>query len=190
MNNEWLPKEYKLPEPGSGYMRLEQGDNKFRVMSSPVIGNEFWIDEGDKRKPVRRKMNENIETSELGADDKIKHFWAFVVWNYQTDGVAILELTQKSIMKAITNLTKDEDWGSPVGDEGYDIVINRTGEKMDTEYSVIAKPKKKLAPEILEAFEKTNINLGALFSGDDPFTTSATEVNIDDFNEFEKSLKA
>ncbi len=206
--NNFLPEDYKLPE--SRYMKLVQGDNRFRIMSSPIIGNEFWTEVEEKRKPIRRRMNENIEVSELlpYPNDKISHFWAFVVWNYQTNKLMILELKQKGVMKAITGLSRDEDWGSPVGNEGYDIVVNKTGEKMATEYSVIAKPKKKLADEIITAYEEANIDLEELFKGGDPFKTATntipssntnsvtngvgvadnvtTEVDISDFDDFLK----
>ena len=188
-SNDFLPTGYTVPNSTSGYMKLEQGDNKFRPMGSPVMGQEFWIDtKGDdgkpKREPVRRRIGENIDVGELtDPEGRIKHFWAFVVWNYNSNSLQVLEITQKTIMKSITNLTKDEDWGSPVGNEGYDIVINKTGEKMETEYSVIAKPKKKLTPEIMKAYDTTTVNLEALFSNDDPFKVGGgKELNIDNFD--------
>ena len=48
----------------------------------------------------------------------------------------------------------------------------RTGEDLETEYSVIPSPKKKLDPEIAKTFKEMTINLDALYSGENPFEAS------------------
>ena len=133
----FLPEKYNIPDANSGYMKFKQGDNRFRVLSSAIVGWESWIDEGGKRKPLRWKMDVRKSVEEIGDDPK--HFWAFVVWNYDAEKVQVLELTQKGIMATIKNLTQDEDWGDP---KEYDIVVNREGEGLETQYQVTPKPKK------------------------------------------------
>lgn len=165
--NTFLPKDYKKPAMGGGYMKLEDGDNVFRVLSDAITGFEYWTTDN---KPVRSatmpKETPNIKLDKNDIPTKIKHFWAFTVWNYKTGSVEILEITQGSIQDAIINLSSDEDWGDP---KGYDIKINRKGQGLDTEYAISPKPRKELAEEIKEAKEKKFVNLKALYWGGNPF---------------------
>ena len=66
----------------------------------------------------------------------------------------------------IVSLANDEDWGDP---KEYDISIVKTGEGMETRYNTVPKPKKAATKEITQAFADAEINLMALFSGDDAF---------------------
>lgn len=165
-NTDFLPEGYEAPASGGGYMKLQDGDNVFRVLSSAVVGYQYWTNEN---KPVRSKT-EFTETPDIrvkdGKTDKVKHFWAFVVWNYATKEVEILELQQVKVRDAILNLVNDEDWGDP---KKYDIKVNRSGSGLDTKYAVSPKPHKELDPEILQAYAEKPINLEALFKGENPF---------------------
>ena len=169
--SDFLPKSYEVPAGQSNYMRFEQGENKFRILASPILGNEGWVTEErdgkEVRKPVRKRMDEKIVGDELGDPEKIRHFWTMPVWNYKAEMVQILEITQKKIQRTLRALAKSEDWGSPLK---YDIGVHRTGETMqDTEYQVVPSPPKSVAKEIKEAFDAKPINLEALFDGEDPF---------------------
>jgi hypothetical protein len=180
--SSFLPVDYKIPEGGKPYTKLEQGDTRIRILSSPILGTEYWIDSIDeegkpKRQPVRLRMNEKVDIANVPEPDKMKHFWAMVVWNYNTKRLEILELTQKSIMRYIEAHAKNPAWGDPKGTNGYDFVINRTGEGFDTEYVVSANPKTKLDKEIVEQYESSDIYLEALFDNGDPF--AGTPINID-----------
>ena len=167
--NDFLQDDYKVPSKADGYMKLQQGDNRLRIMGRPIIGYEYWLDtpEGG-RKPVRIRMNEKVPM-DIPEPEKVKHFWAMVVWDYEGKQFKILELTQKGIQKTITGLSRDKDWGTPLN---YDLVINKTGEKMETEYQVVPKPAKGLDETILKAYKALEINLEALYEGKDPFTSN------------------
>jgi len=166
-SNTFLPKGYEAPVSGGGYMKLQDGDNVFRVLSSAITGYEYWTIEN---KPVRSQVpfteTPNIKVDKEGKPQKAKHFWAFVVWNYATKNVEIMQLTQASIQGAINNLVSDEDWGDP---KQYDIKINRTGTGMETEYAVSPKPQKEVDPAILKAFADKPIRLEALYKNENPF---------------------
>lgn len=88
------------------------------------------------------------------------------VWNYESKQIQILEVTQKGIQKTIATLAKNTKWGTPVN---FDILIEKTGEGLDTEYSVTPEPKEPLEESIKKAFADANINLEALYDGGDPF---------------------
>lgn len=180
----FLPDGYEIPDAGSGYFKLKQGENRFRVVGSAITGWEYWVTEDGKRKPIRKRVNEDINVEEI--EDAPKHFWAFPAYNYELKKVQILELTQKSIQKAIKALTRSGDWGDP---KGYDIVILREGEGLETEYQVQPKPPKKLDGEVASVVKKSveSINLEALYDGDDPFAKTSeaiTEKDMDDFADF------
>src|SRR4030043_1494117 len=161
---DFLPKDYKVPTSSDNYMKFEQGGNRFRILASPIVGWEGWVDDPEnvgKRKPIRGKSREDIS----GVVD-IKHFWAMPVFNYEMNRIQVLEITQKTIMKAIMVLSADNDWGSPLE---YDLPVGREGEGRDTEYTTNPKPKIKLDAAIAELWANTHIRLEALYSGDDPF---------------------
>lgn len=166
MDNFFPEDDYKLPET-SNYMKFKEGDNTFRVLSSAIVGWEYW---NTDNKPIRRKegwntVPDDIKTEKDGSV-KITHFWAFVVYNYEAKKIQILELTQKGIMKYIQGLVKNPKWGDP---KKYDITVNRSGSGLDTEYTCTANPHSEIDKEITKQYEDMKIDLGALFEGNDPF---------------------
>lgn len=177
--NEFLPAQYEVPDKGAKYMKWEQGENRFRIMSSPILGFVYWTDgEDGSRKVHRSPMGKNIPTEDCDDPSSIRHFWAMIVWNYKANAIQILEITQKMIQQSLRAYAKDEDWGSPVNK--YDIVVTRTGTtKEDTKYETMPKPAKPTDEKILEAMKNTPIRLEALYEGGDPFMQVATVVNED-----------
>lgn len=159
--NGWLPENYVTPKGNSHYMKFEKGENKFRILSKPIIG---WLD-WENKKPFRFKMNEKPEKP-VDPKKDIKHFWAMIVWNYIKNEIQILEITQKSIQSVIQQLAKDDDWGNP---SFYDIKVLKEGDGMDTEYTINPVPHKPVLPEILQAFKNKPCYLEALYQGADPF---------------------
>lgn len=156
----FLPQDYEVPTKSNGFMKFEKGANTFRILSSPIIGWEYWIEDSEgKRKPVRTRMNEEHP-------EESKHFWAMCVWNYKAKCVQILEITQAGIQKSIKALIDNPKWGKPFD---YDISVTRQGDKLETEYSVMPEPKEELSQEIKAAYTKAKINLEALYEGGNPF---------------------
>ena len=156
----FLPENYEAPQGNAGYMKLQDGENRIRILSKPIIG---WLDWKDK-KPFRFRLKERPEKPlEKGP---IKHFWAFLVWNYASQNVQIMEITQATIQKHIQDLSKDDEWGAPFF---YDLKITRKGKDLDTEYSVTPSPKKDLTDDIKKAALEKPANLEALYDGADPW---------------------
>lgn len=166
-------------------MKLVKGQNKFRVMSKPVMGYEYWNTEN---KPVRLHaypdtMPDDIrwDTDKSGkkVQSKIKHFWCFVVWNYRAeqDGeskewrgrIQILELTQGSIQQQLNDIVSNEDWGPP---QDYDITVTATGDGLERKYSAQPSPHKDAPEEAKTTFKSLVINLDALFDGSDPYVAA------------------
>lgn len=159
--DSFVPDGYQIPKGNSNYMKFEQGDNRFRILSKPIIGWEDWKD----KKPIRFRMHAK-PAAPVDPKKEIKHFWAMIVYNYRSKEIQILEITQKSIQIAIQGYAKDPDWDNPFG---YDVNVTREGEGMETEYTVSPKPHKAVEQEIIDAFFNKPCNLEALFDGADPF---------------------
>ena len=159
----FLPEDYKLPT-SSSYLKLTEGEHTFRVMSSAVVGYEYFTTEN---KPVRSKESFNEIPNDIKTGGRILPFWAFIVWNCNEKKIQIMELTQKTIMQPIQVLVKNPKWGDP---KSYDITITRKGMGLlDTEYSVMPNPHSDMPEEAKEAFMNKPIKLENLYLGEDPF---------------------
>jgi hypothetical protein len=167
--NSFLPANYEPPTSGGGdhYMKFVDGTTRFRVISKPIMGTLGWDTEN---KPHRFRLGESVDGT---WKEKPKHFWALIAWNYDLERPQILEITQQTVIKAITELNNDSDWGSPWN---YDLKVTRKGQKMDTEYSVNPSPKKKISQEIRDNVADWEIDLELLFDGDDPFVKTPDNV--------------
>ena len=185
---DFLPKDYEVPESPSKYFKFVKGENRFRFLARPIVGNEYWVDEAGKRKPVRKRIGEDTDLNEVDSDDQVKHFWAMPVYNYQLKMIQILEITQKSILKELHLLAKDEDWGSPLG---YDVVVTKTGEDKETRYSVKPKPATALDGRVAIEFKgMSKFDIERLFDNGDPFggdnkTQAGGSGNKDDVDEID-----
>jgi len=174
----FLPSTYEAPKQGGNYYRFKQGDNNFRILSSAIIG---WLDWSNEKKPVRTKERQEA----INTDRQPKHFWAFIVKDLDDGEIKIMEITQSTIQGSIFALTKNVKWGDP---KSYDLTINKTGEKMETKYSVIPSPHSELDEETKTEYKEANINLEALFDGANPFDSQLKEaketfgddINVDD----------
>jgi hypothetical protein len=169
----FLPPDYEAPASGN-YMKLKLGENRFRILDAAITGNMFWMGNGEDRKPVRRRPHELIDADELGQDqfgkrERIRHFWAFPVWDYATEQIEILEITQRTIQDAIRGLSESSDWGDPFS---YDIVIRKSGSGLDTEYAVMPGKPSATESHIIDAYNAMGLNLEALYEGGDPFAAS------------------
>lgn len=176
----YIPENYREPSASDNYLKLKPGETRIRIMSSMIMGWEDWTSE-ETRKPVRFKY-EAKPKAPINPASPIKLFWAFVIWNYAEKRLQILHVTQASIRRAIHKLATDNDWGNP---RNYDLKISRTGEDKNTVYAVVPSPKTAMPKEATEAFKKANINLEALFTGEDPFNT-----NLAAFEAFSPAKKA
>lgn len=164
MKIEFLPSDYVAPKTAGNFMKLKEGENKIRILSQPILGWEDWTPD---KKPVRFKFNEKPNRP-LDPKKPIRHFWAFIVWNYSEQRIQILQVTQATIRNSIEALYKDNDWGAPFF---YDIKIIKTGEGTDTEYVVNPLPHKPVSDEIQNEFIAHPCYLEALYSNGDPFSS-------------------
>lgn len=171
----FLPPNYEIPET-SNFMTLKDGDNEFLILDSASLGFEYWtVDNKPVRlaeKPKRQPDNIRYEKDDEGnlKPEKVKHFWAFPVWNVRSRSVQVLQITQKGIMGDLQTLARNEKWGDPI--MSYTITITRSGSGRETEYTVIPNPKVEVPQELRDEWERVKadgFDLNRLFTGGDPF---------------------
>ena len=161
----FLPNDYEAPKPSGGaYTKCLKGETVLRFLGDPIVGYEWWESMHGTEKPVRVSNFDEIRDAQ--ATQKAKHFWACCVWNYEANSVQIWQINQRTIQEAIMGLINDADWGDP---REYDLKITRTGESLETKYTVSPKPKKDLPEAAKFEFELMNIKLEKLLTGEDPF---------------------
>ena len=173
----FLPNNYKpLGNPGGGYLKLTQGENNIRILGTlddkakpvtGIMGLLGWTttsgDDGKpKRVPTRLRSGDKIPEF----DERAKEFWALTAYDIDEEFVGILEITQKSIQTELVTYANDKSWGDL---RGYNICINKTGEGLETRYTVMPKPKTDVPERAKELLECTPINIEALFDNGDPF---------------------
>ncbi len=164
----FLPQGYEMPKSNSSYFKIQQGENKLRLLSRPIIGWLDWMEiPGGGKKPVRFPHDKKPLTP-INPDQKISHFWTFIVWDYKDEGgkIKIWECTQSSVQAAIQGFSIDSDWGDPFN---YDIKIFRTGEAAKTRYTINPISPRPIDNSIKTAFMALPINLNALYESKDPF---------------------
>jgi hypothetical protein len=162
----FLPETYQPPVNGGGFTKLESGDNRFRVLSSPLMMWLIWEDGTPRRLKFDR---DNKPAKGAGQKDSVKHAWGLVVWNYGTESIEVFELDKQDVIAALYKHAADEDWGHP---KHYDIVITKSGSGMETSYTFIAKPKKAPIQVIIDAFVENPIDLSQLLNDGSPFLSN------------------
>lgn len=175
----FLPQDYESPKLASSYAKLEDGENRFRILSAPIVGWEDWID----KRPVRYRFKDKPVCSH-DPTKPIKYFWSVVVWNYSLKQIQILHITQVTVWRALETLAQDIEWGSPFC---YDIKIHRAKQGDLTKYTVTPVAPKPVAGEVIVAFHAKPCNLDALFSGGDPWANSSVTTPLADAPDREPS---
>lgn len=183
-----LPANYNVPTNSGNYMKFKDGSNRFYVLGKAIIGWQYWNTEG---KPVRQKSKFNgtppdIKINKDGQPDRVKHFWAFPVWNYEDKKLQVLEITQSGIQGSMK--LKIDNRGGDVSK--FDFIITRTGEGLGTDYDVDIDVHQAFPDEDLIKDRATYLDLEALYTGGDPFAKMSKgedrisvvpeEINVDD----------
>lgn len=167
-----LPTDTRGEAGGGGdYFSPQKGQNKVLIVGPAVTGYEYWTTEG---KPKRSKevfadtpdirMRKNDDGTE--SPERQKFFWALPVYDYADKKLKVWQINQKNIREALLSLNQNDDWGDPTGK--YSISISKSGENLQTSYSVTPNPVKAGDKEIEEAvkmYEENPVDVeSALFS--------------------------
>jgi len=177
----FFEKGHEIPEKRNQFMKLEYGKNRLRFVGNPVSGFIFFgkvvrEDGSETSKPFRKReadgefsieemINRNVRMNKDGEMESQKYFIASLVYNYQKEKLQVLEITQKSILKALKSYIESEEYGHP---SGYDLTVEKKGEGLNTEYTVVVSPPKPLSHEIETALEEVSCDLDKIFDGEYP----------------------
>lgn len=162
----FIPESYEAPSSGGGFTKLADGDNRFRILSSPFMMWLSWTD----GKPSRVPYSQAKPAKGSGQKDSVKHAWGLIVWNYKEEQIEVFELDKQDIINGLVTHSRDADWGHP---KKYDIVINKSGSGMDTEYKLVCKPHSEPTQEIVDAFLANPVDLNQLLvDGGNPFISA------------------
>jgi hypothetical protein len=172
---------HEIPDKRNQFMKFVQGKNRIRFIGNPVSGFVFFgktkRDDGSETvKPYRRResegefsleemINRDVRMKPDGEIEGQKYFVMGLVYNHQKEKLQVLEITQKSILKALKSYVESEEYGHP---SGYDLTIEKKGDGLNTEYTVIVSPPKPLSDEIVEAVGNTSCDLQKIFDGEYP----------------------
>lgn len=178
----FLPEEYKIPKSTGLYAKLEDGDNKFIILGSVVLGWSYWNTDNKcirlQEKPDKTPVD--IGTDDKGKQKKVQHFWAFPVFNLATNQIQVLEITQKRLMGALQDLARDKDWGDPV--LKYQVTIKKSGKGTETTFQALPVPLKIDVSDIKQQYEESDIDMDRYFDKeekDNPMV-SASPYGMDD----------
>jgi hypothetical protein len=163
---------YEVPQSSGGaYFKPQSGQNRVRILSDAVSGWSYWSNDNKCfRTPKRPEVTPNIRVKD-GKTDRVKHFLMMTVWDYASSSVKLWEITQSTIHRDLYDLD-NSDWGHP---KGYDIIVTKKGEQLNTEYSVLPQPSTPLTQDILNAWAQQRINLEEIFLDGNPMEP-ATEI--------------
>lgn len=154
--SEFLPKDYKAPEGSSDFFKPQPGDNKLRILTTPIIGWEGWIDgKPFRREGIEKNIEDNeVEINKLSKKPAISPVWAMLIWDYEEGKVKVWNLTQKTIMAKIVAMNQDKGWGDP---KKYDIGVERIEGKRVT-YDVRPYPPQKMPKDVVSAIQATELD--------------------------------
>ena len=161
-----LDETMEIPSSGGKgkFAKLDVGDNVFRFMDTPVVGYLWWDDNNScHRVKTANEAPDNVD---------LKYFWQFPVY---IDGeIRIMDITQKTVLNAIQDITKSDPGYSDLGK--YDIKVTGTGEGMERKYTVVPLPVKAISKDGAEAWKngKDSWDPKAVFEN------GSTEVTSDD----------
>jgi hypothetical protein len=145
---------------------------RIRIMSeTPLEGYQIWgtAISGDGRKVFRFSEPPSAEDLDkaFGSDymhgvntytnepDSIDFFIAVAIWDYQTESIRIMQITQKTLMRGIEEVASREEY-DPI--QGWDLDIKRE----EKSYGVLPLPiKTATAAQAVDAWESNPVDLAA-----------------------------
>ncbi len=187
----FLPANYEMPTKNDQFMKLETGDNKFRILSDLYEGYIFFA-EGEKdgsTVPVRKriirdangeipknarfKLEEMIALKAKKSTDKKsitgieeqKYFWLFLVYNHLKKRFQVLEISQICLIKPMQAKMKKKNFEDP---SKYDFEISKAGSGFGTEYILDSGLLEELPEEVLEELKTLKYSVEAIFEGGYP----------------------
>jgi len=152
----------------TGYHYVKQGKDKVAVVCNRLDSGEpcYICDIVDSLYKSKDKSDKEL-AKELSAKSRI--FFNVID---RSDGKVKVLGTGNQIFKELLKYFADDDWGDLTDAKtGRDVVINKSGSGLDTEYSVIPKPNTSKLKEEVELKDLSSISK--------PFTYEEQELVMD-----------
>ena len=164
------------------------GQMRFAIVSEAPL--EYWTVWGEfdgQKKPFRFLDNPSPSDIEIelgdfkqrekldgsGALEQPKFAISLFVFDYQSETIKVLEMTQKGLIKELDAISQDDDYKDL---SEWDFTITRTGLALNTEYALRPAPRKKGFDEkIAEAWSAAKADgydLTRLIGGGNPFSAA------------------
>ena len=175
----------------SGYLSASKltdgGQMRFAIVSeSPLEYWTIWGEMDGQKKPFRfpdvpSPSDVEIELGDFKQREKLdgsgleqpKFAISLFVFDYASESIKVLELTQKGLIKELDQVSQEEDYANL---SEWDFTITRTGLQLNTEYKLRPAPRKKGFDEkIAEAWsdaQKDGYDLTRLIGGGNPFSAA------------------
>jgi len=176
---------------GGGYLNPSKipsgGSVRFHITSDePLSFFECWGEstDGSGVKPFRFLEDPSpadIE-AEMGASyqrrpnrdgtgvEPVKAAIAFFVYNYDTESIQVMQVSQKGIIRELDQLTQMEDYADL---ENWDFVLGKEGSGIGTEYALRIVPIKKTSASAMRKAasesEESGADIKRLLDGGNPF---------------------
>jgi hypothetical protein len=173
---------------GGGYLSLSKlpdgGSVRFALLTDePLEFYECWGAANGTNKPFRFSYEPTYEdvVAEMGDFEPregrggpgtadVKFAIAVPIYSYDSGKVQVLQITQKSILKEIDQISQMEDYASLLD---WDLTISKKGSGLLTEYTVRPVPRKKGSQEHIDASwieaKAEGFDISRLLQGANPF---------------------
>jgi hypothetical protein len=116
------------------------------------------------------RQREKLDGSGL---EQPKFAISLFVYDYQSETIKVLELTQKGLIKELDGISQEEDYADL---NAWDFTITRKGLSLNTEYTLRPAPRKKGFDEkIAEAWsaaQADGYDITRLIGGGNPFSAA------------------
>ena len=139
----FLNADYELPiinDGNSRWAKLKDGPNTVRILGDGVAGYEWWIN---------NEVTRVEKATDIPNGQEHKHFWMIPV-SIDYGPTQIWTITQATIQRSIRDLDQNKNWGDAIN---YDLTITRTGQKLETSYTVVPNPKSPMAKSVKTDYE-------------------------------------
>jgi hypothetical protein len=173
---------------GGGYLSLSKlpdgGSVRFALLTDePLEFYECWGAANGANKPFRFSYEPTYEdvVAEMGDFEPregrggpgtadVKFAIAVPIYSYDSGKVQVLQITQKSILKEIDQISQMEDYENLLE---WDLTISKKGSGLLTEYTVRPVPRKKGSQEHIDASwieaKAEGFDISRLLQGANPF---------------------
>jgi len=164
------------------------GSMRFAIVSEEPL--EYWTSWGEsaegQKKPFRfaeqpTPTDLEAEMGEFRPREKMdgsgieqpKFGISMFVFDYQSESIKVLELTQKGLIKELDSISQEEDYSDV---HAWDFTLSRKGLSLNTEYTLRPAPRKKdFTPKIAEAWsaaKEEGYDITRLLTGGNPFSAA------------------